>query len=83
MLVEQAIKKHLDQLAPHIRERESAKLLEAALKELKDRRVRFTFAMPTPDQCAEARMSNLYQHGDMKLVWINEGDLILSGNESS
>lgn len=31
---------------------------------------------PTGLQAATARQSTLYQHGDMVLIWVNEGDLM-------
>ena len=31
---------------------------------------------PTGAQQAIARQSTLYQHGDMVLIWVNEGDLM-------
>lgn len=83
MFIEHAIKAHLEQMSPHVRERQTAKLLEAALRELEDRKVRFIFAMPNNSQRLIAQGSDLYKTGDLKLVWVNEGDLIVTGAESS
>ena len=39
------------------------------------RALRFLPVAATEQQRKEARMSALYQQGDMRLVWVNAGDL--------
>lgn len=39
------------------------------------REVEYIIEQPTDEQRQRARASALYQKGDMKLVWISEGDL--------
>lgn len=47
-----------------------------ALAALQARPVRYTYAsMVTAPERAYARRTALYKHGDMRLVWVNEGDL--------
>lgn len=49
-------------------------------------RLRYVPAPATPQQQEVARSSALYQAGDMRLVWINEGDLacmVMSGEAVS
>jgi hypothetical protein len=39
--------------------------------------MRFLPAFPTDDQRKAAQRSALYGQGDMRLVWVNEGDLAI------
>jgi len=41
------------------------------------RPMRFLPAFPTDDQRKAAQRSALYGQGDMRLVWVNEGDLAI------
>lgn len=45
--------------------------------------VRYILAVGVTDlQREHAKISELYKHGDMKLVWVNEGDLYAFWSEN-
>jgi hypothetical protein len=47
----------------------------------KNDKVRHLAVTPTREQKQEAQQSELYNDGDMVLVWVNEGDLLEANME--
>lgn len=54
----------------------AARALNAVLRPPSHPQLRCLRQTPTGLQAATARQSTLYQHGDMVLIWVNEGDLM-------
>ena len=53
----------------------AARAMNAVLRPPSHPQLRCLRQTPTGLQAATARQSTLYQHGDMVLIWVNEGDL--------